>query len=142
MYAGAIAFTNLAFASIGLGHVPSLSAVIVALAVVLFLNPMYARTQKARRPALLPPAAATSSAAVEALSDQMTTLLDLPRIVRLITDTIEDLFHPVACASSCSIPSGGSAGVSSRGEAVAALKLPADSALVRLSRGRARAGER
>ncbi len=92
-YAGAIALTNFAFAVLGMGSSQAVSAVVVALAVVLFLNPVYARTQalvdrlffRERRDA---------QRSLEALGDRMTSLLDLPRIVQLIADTVETLFRP------------------------------------------------
>ncbi len=93
VYTGAIALTNLASARIGLGMSHLVSAVIVALAVVLFLNPVYARTQRLVD-RLFFRQRLDVQAAVEDLSDQMTTLLDLPRIVRLITSTVEELFRP------------------------------------------------
>ena len=92
-YGGAIAVTNLTFAVLGMGSSQIVSAVVVALAVVLFLNPVYRRTQtlvdrvffRERRDAQL---------SLEALADRMTSLLDLSRIVQLITDTVESLFRP------------------------------------------------
>ena len=92
-YGGAIAVTNLTFAVLGMGSSQIVSAVVVALAVVLFLNPVYRRTQalvdrvffRERRDAQL---------SLDALADRMTSLLDLPRIVQLIADTVESLFRP------------------------------------------------
>ncbi len=130
VYAGAIALTNLAFASIGLGMSHLFSAVIVALAVVLFLNPVYARTQRLVD-RLFFRQRLDIQAAVEALSDQMTTLLDLPRIVRLITDTVEDLFHPSRTTLLLIHEEGDAAYRPAAGDG-SGLELPTDSALVRL----------
>jgi len=92
-YGGAIALTNLAFASVGLAGSQLFSAVIVALAVVVFLNPVYARTQ-AFVDRVFFRERLDVQASIESLSDRMTTLLDLARIVQLITETVEALFHP------------------------------------------------
>ena len=53
-YAGAIAVVDIGLASLGMGSSRLLPALVMALAVVLFLNPVYRRTQAAGGPALLP----------------------------------------------------------------------------------------
>ena len=121
-YAGVITLLDIAFAALGVGAGPVVSAFILALIVVLLLNPIYGRTQKVvdrvffreRR---------DIQRSLESLSDSMTTMRDLDGIGTLILGAIDDFFHPVrmgllvldtasstpcAWASSCSIPSEGS----------------------------------
>jgi class 3 adenylate cyclase len=94
-YAGALTLMNLATARTGLSESSSiLPAAAVALAVVLFLNPVYVRTQAVvdrmffRRRLDI-------QASLVRLSDEMTTLLDLPRIVAAIRRTLVEVFAPV-----------------------------------------------
>lgn len=92
-YALAIALVNVTFTALDMGTSDFAPGVVVALAVVLLLNPVYRRTQdvvdrlffRQRRDA---------QQSLDRLSDSMVTLLDLERIVGLITSTIEDLFQP------------------------------------------------
>ena len=84
-----------------------MSAFILALVVVLLLNPIYGRTQKVvdrvffreRR---------DIQRSLESLSDRMTTMHDLDGIGTLILTAIDDFFPPRAPGtSSCSIPNEG-----------------------------------
>jgi class 3 adenylate cyclase len=93
VYAGSIALVNVAFTSLGLGESQIVPAIVVALAVVLFLNPVYRRTQgvvdrlffREQRDVRL---------TIERVADTMTTLLDLKRIAGLISTTVDELLHP------------------------------------------------
>src|SRR4029450_9281069 len=68
-------------------------AVVVALAVVLFLNPV---SQPTQRPVdrLFVRARLDIGRTMEQVADTMTPLLDLNRIVLLLTETVERLLHP------------------------------------------------
>jgi len=92
-YAGAITLVDLAFSNLGFGTSELVPSVIVALAVVLFLNPVYART-KAVVDRMFFRQRLDVQRSMEQLADVMTTLLDLHRIVQLITRTVDELLHP------------------------------------------------
>jgi hypothetical protein len=92
-YAGAITLVNVTFADLGLGRSPFVPAAVVAVAVVLFLNPVYRRTQ-AVVDRLFFRQRLDVQHSLDRVSDAMTTLLDLSRIVQLITATVDDLFKP------------------------------------------------
>ena len=92
-YAGAIALLDLFFSSLELATSPLLAATIVALGVVAFLNPVYVRTQKVVD-RLFFRERFDIQQSLEQVSETMTGLLDLHRIVALIDDTIERLLHP------------------------------------------------
>ena len=92
-YAGAIALLDLLFSSVGLSSSPLIPATITALVVVAFLNPVYVRTQKVVDRLFFRERLDVQQS-LEQLSDVMTSLLDLDRIVALIGDTIERLLHP------------------------------------------------
>jgi class 3 adenylate cyclase len=92
-YAGAIALLDLLFSSVGLASSPLIPATITALVVVAFLNPVYVRTQKIVDRLFFRERLDVQQS-LEQLSDVMTSLLDLDRIVTLIGDTIERLLHP------------------------------------------------
>jgi class 3 adenylate cyclase len=97
VYAGSIALLNVSLSRLELSVSPLIPAALVSLVVVLFLNPVYARTQAlvdrvffrqrydARR-------------SIERLSEAMITILDLGRLAQLITETIDDLFRPARVA--------------------------------------------
>jgi class 3 adenylate cyclase len=92
-YAGAITLVNVSFARLGMGESLILPAVVVALAVVLFLNPVYQRTQ-GLVDRLFFRERLDIGRTMEQVADTMTTLLDLNRIVLLITETADRLLHP------------------------------------------------
>ena len=92
-YTGAITLVNLTFVTLGMGTSHVVPAVIVALAVVFFLNPVYTRTQRLVDRLFFRERLDTQRS-IEALSDSMTTMRDLPRIVELLTRTVDDLFRP------------------------------------------------
>lgn len=92
-YAGGITLVNVTFADLGPGRSPFVPAAVVAVAVVLFLNPVYRRTQ-AVVDRLFFRQRLDVQQSLERVSDAMTTLLDLSRITQLITGTVDDLFKP------------------------------------------------
>ncbi len=93
-YAGALTVLNVSLSALEMAVSPIIPATAVSLAVVLFLNPIYLRVQ-----ALIDRAffrhRYDAQRTVEGLADAMTTVLELPRIVTLITRTLDGLFHPV-----------------------------------------------
>jgi class 3 adenylate cyclase len=92
-YAGAIALLDVFFSSLELSASPVVPATIIALGVVAFLNPVYVRTQKVVD-RLFFRERFDVQRSLEHLSEVMTSLLDLHRIVALIGVTIERLLHP------------------------------------------------
>ena len=84
---------NVTFARLGMGESLLFPAVVVALAVVLFLNPVYQRTQ-GLVDRLFFRERLDIGRTMEQVADTMTTLLDLNRIVLLLTETVERLLHP------------------------------------------------
>ena len=91
-YAGAIALVNVGFTSLELGRSDFVPGVIAALAVVLFLNPVYARIQ-AVVDRLFFRQRLDVQQSLERLSHAMATLLDLPRIGSLMANTLDELFR-------------------------------------------------
>ncbi|MDP2628182.1 MAG: hypothetical protein Q8Q58_14935, partial [Candidatus Rokubacteria bacterium] len=92
-YAGAITLLDIAFTSLGAAHSPLVGSAVVALAVVVFLNPVYVWTQ-ATVDRLFFHQRLDVQRSIERLSEVMTTVLDLGRIVEAITQTVEEAFHP------------------------------------------------
>ena len=93
-YVGLITLLDVAFAALGVGAGPVVSAVILALVVVLLLNPIYVRTQKLVDRVFFRERRDIQQS-LEHLSDHMTTQRDLVGIGGLITGAIDDFFHPV-----------------------------------------------
>jgi class 3 adenylate cyclase len=129
-YAGVITLLDIAFAALGVGAGPVVSAFILALIVVLLLNPIYGRTQKVvdrvffreRR---------DIQRSLESLSDSMTTMRDLDGIGTLILQAIDDVFHPVRLRLLVLDPGRGVYQGIVAGEASAGPTLRADSGLGR-----------
>ncbi len=92
-YAGAIALLDLVFASLQLGTSPLVPATVLALGVVAFLNPVYVRTQKVVDRFFFRERYDLQQS-IDHVSEMMTSLLDLERIVTLIHETVGRL-HPV-----------------------------------------------
>jgi class 3 adenylate cyclase len=92
-YAGAITTLNLIFTHLGIGTSPLATAAVLALAVVLFLNPLYARAQRLVD-RLFFRQRLDVQRSIERLSSTMTTVLDLDRIAGLIGRTVDEFFHP------------------------------------------------
>jgi class 3 adenylate cyclase len=93
-YAGMLTVVNVSFSQLDLAVSPIVPATVASLAVVLFLNPVYLRTQ-----ALLDRVffrqRYDAQQTLERLADSMTTVLDLELIVSLIAAAVHEVFHPV-----------------------------------------------
>jgi class 3 adenylate cyclase len=92
-YAGAITALNIVFTRLGMGTSPLATAAVLALAVVLFLNPVYARAQRLVD-RLFFRQRLDVQRSIERLSGTMTTVLDLDRIAGLIGRTVDESFFP------------------------------------------------
>jgi class 3 adenylate cyclase len=92
-YAGAITALNVVFTRLGMGTSPLATAVVLTLAVVLFLNPVYARAQRVVD-RLFFRQRLDVQRSIERLSNTMTTVLDLDRIAGLIGRTVDESFFP------------------------------------------------
>jgi len=92
-YAGAITALNVIFTRLGMGTSPLATAVVLALAVVLFLNPLYTRAQRLVD-RLFFRQQLDAQRSIERLSGTMTTVRDFDRIAGLIGRTIDESFHP------------------------------------------------
>ncbi len=93
VYAGAITGLNVVFTRLGMGESPLTTAVVLALAVVLFLNPVYVRAQRVVD-RLFFRQRLDVQRSLERLAGTMTTVLDLDRIAGLISRTVDESFHP------------------------------------------------
>jgi len=96
-YAGSLTLLNLSFAQLELSLPPLIPATVASLAVILFLNPVYVRTQTLVD-RLFFRQRYDAQQAIERLSHQMTTVLDLHRIVESIARTLHEVFHPMRVA--------------------------------------------
>jgi class 3 adenylate cyclase len=94
VYAGAIAGLNVLFGRLEDAVNPLVPAAVVALAVVLFLNPVYSRTQ-ALVDRLFFRQRLDVRRSIEQLADTMTSALDLDRIAASISRVVDEAFHPV-----------------------------------------------
>ena len=92
-YAGLLTALNVLFARLDMHISPMVAPALVALAVVLLVNPLYLRTQ-ALLDGLFFRARLDAQRALERLAEAMTTTLDLDRLVPLIASTVEAIFHP------------------------------------------------
>jgi len=93
-YAGAIAGIAVVFGQLEADVNPIFPAAVVALAVVLFLNPVYLRTQ-ALVDRVFFRQRLDVRRSMEQLADTMITALDLDRIAASISRTVDEAFHPV-----------------------------------------------
>jgi class 3 adenylate cyclase len=96
-YTGAIALVDLLFSRLDLTVSRVVPAAVVALAVVLLLNPTYVRLQRGIDRIFFRQRYDVQRS-LEHVSEVMTGTLDLQRIVGLITGTVGDLLHPVRLA--------------------------------------------
>ena len=92
-YAGLLTALNVLFARLDLHISPMVAPALVALAVVLLVNPLYLRTQ-ALVDRLFFRSRLDAQRALERLADAMTTTLELDRLAPLIASTVEAIFHP------------------------------------------------
>jgi class 3 adenylate cyclase len=93
VYAGSLTALNLSFSMLEMSVSPLIPAGLVSLLVVTLLNPLYLRTQRVVDRAFFRQRY-DAQHTVESLAADMTTVLELPRIVGLITRTVDELFHP------------------------------------------------
>lgn len=96
-YVAVLTVVNVVLAGIDEGSRPLVSAVITASVVVFLFNPLYGRL-KAMIDRLFPNRY-DAQRALERLVDAMTTGHELPRIVGLICDTVDEVFRPSAVAA-------------------------------------------
>ncbi|MBI4589729.1 MAG: hypothetical protein HY725_12900 [Candidatus Rokubacteria bacterium] len=94
-YAGSLTLLNVALAQfeLELSVSPLIPAGMASLAVILLLNPVYMRTQ-ALVDRLFFRQRYDAQQAIERLAGAMTTVLDLNRIIQLITQTVNEVIHP------------------------------------------------
>lgn len=92
-YAGAIALLDVGFSRLPIAASPIVPAVVVAVAVVAFLNPVYVETQKVVDRLFFRQRLDVQQS-LERVSDVMIGLLDLGRIVGLIRQTVDEWLHP------------------------------------------------
>ncbi|HEY7517127.1 MAG TPA: adenylate/guanylate cyclase domain-containing protein [Methylomirabilota bacterium] len=92
-YAGLLTGLNVLFARLDMHISPMVAPALVALAVVLLVNPLYLRTQ-AVLDRMFFRARLDAQRALERLAEAMTTTLDLDRLAPLIASTVDAVFHP------------------------------------------------
>jgi class 3 adenylate cyclase len=92
-YAGLLTALNVLFARLDMHISPMVAPALVALAVVLLVNPLYLRTQ-ALLDRLFFRARLDAQRALEGLAEAMTTTLDVERLAPLIVSTVDAIFHP------------------------------------------------
>jgi class 3 adenylate cyclase len=129
-YAGSIVLVDIVLSSLGMSSSRLLPAAVVALAVVLFLNPVYRRTQ-ALVDRLFFPERLDVQRTIERVADSMTTLLDLNRIVLVINETIDSVLRPQGHVLLI-LDEGAAAYRPMGADRGAFLAVPAETALVRL----------
>src|SRR5262245_12163557 len=96
-YAGVLTAVNVLLAGVSEGVHPVVSAAIVAVAVVLLLNPLYGRLKTLVDRVFFRDRHDTQRA-LERLVDAMITVRELPRIAALIGNAVEEVLRPVAVA--------------------------------------------
>lgn len=92
-YTGAIVVVDLAFTSLELSTSPMLPAAVLALVVVMLLNPLFLRIRKVVDRVFFRQRFDVEQS-IERVSEVMTSLLDLGRIVELISRTVDEVLHP------------------------------------------------
>ncbi len=92
-YAGVLTAVNVSFSQLGMAVSPVVEAAVASLAVVLFLNPVYLRTQ-AFLDRIFFRQRYDAQQTLERLADSMTTVLELDIIVSLIAAAVHEVFHP------------------------------------------------
>ena len=92
-YAGLLTALNVLFARLDMQISPMVAPALVALAIVMIVNPLYLRTQ-ALLDRLFFRARLDAQRALERLADAMTTTLDRDRLAPLIVSTVAAIFHP------------------------------------------------
>ena len=93
-YTGAIAGTDILLTNWEAAQSPIVAAAVMAVLVVVLLNPLYLRSQRLVD-RLFFRQRVDVQRSIEHVSEAMSGLLDLRRIVELLTQTIEEQLHPV-----------------------------------------------
>ena len=93
-YTGAIAATDIFLGSWEAAQSPVVAAAVMAVLVVVLLNPLYLRSQRLVD-RLFFRQRVDVQRSIEHVSEAMSGLLDLRRIVELLTQTVEEQLHPV-----------------------------------------------
>ena len=93
-YTGAIAGTDILLANWEAAQSPIVAAAVMAVLVVVLLNPLYLRSQRLVD-RLFFRQRVDVQRSIEHVSEVMSGLLDLRRIVELLTQTVEEQLHPV-----------------------------------------------
>jgi class 3 adenylate cyclase len=93
LYAGSLTAINVSFSMLEMSVSPVVPGVLVSLLVVTLLNPVYLRTQRFVDRVFFRQRY-DARQTVERLASAMTRVLELPRILTLITQTVDALFHP------------------------------------------------
>jgi class 3 adenylate cyclase len=93
-YTGAIAGTDILLANWEAAQSPIVAAAVMAVLVVVLLNPLYLRSQRLVD-RLFFRQRVDLQRSIEHVSEVMSGLLDLRRIVELLTQTVEEQLHPV-----------------------------------------------
>ena len=93
-YTGAIAATDILLTNWEAAQSPIVAAAVMAVLVVVLLNPLYLRSQRLVD-RLFFRQRVDVQRSIEHVSEAMSGLLDLRRIVELLTQTIEEQLHPV-----------------------------------------------
>ncbi len=96
-YAGSLTLLNVSLSQFEVSVSPIIPAIVASLAIVIFLNPAYKKTQ-ALVDRLFFRQRYDAQQAIERLADQLTTVLELDRVVELITRTVDEVFHPARLA--------------------------------------------
>jgi class 3 adenylate cyclase len=92
-YTGAIAAMDVLLANWEAAQSPIVAGAVMAVLVVVLLNPMYLRSQRLVD-RLFFRQRVDVQRSIEHVSEVMSGLLDLPRIVELLTQTVEEQLHP------------------------------------------------
>ena len=92
-YTGAIAGTDILLANWEAAESPIVAAAVMAVLVVVLLNPLYLRSQRLVD-RLFFRQRVDVQRSIEHVSEVMSGLLELPRIVVLLTETVEEQLHP------------------------------------------------
>jgi class 3 adenylate cyclase len=92
-YAGAITVTDLVLTSLEVSTSPIVAAAVTAVLVLVLLNPLYLQTQRVVD-RLFFRQRVDMQRSIERVSEVMSGLLELPRIVGLLRQTVEEQLHP------------------------------------------------
>ena len=131
-YVGLLTGLDLFLARLDVAVAPVMSSAAVALVVVVLMNPVYgrARTLVDR---LFFRDRYDAQRSLEALADQMTTVLELDRVEALVTKTADEIFRPRDVV--LLLPADGTRGFRGLSRAGRAVQMSDDAALIRVLAG-------